>query len=55
MAILVEEELHTPALVPYICPLCGKLVAWAITRAECRCPKCKKWFACEEAKVSAGA
>ncbi|MEG6585293.1 hypothetical protein [Dendrosporobacter sp. 1207_IL3150] len=52
---MVEEEIRTPVLVPYKCPICGKLVAWAISRAQCRCPDCKKWFAYCEASVSAGA
>lgn len=52
---MIEEEIKAPALVPYICPLCGKLVAWAISRAQCRCPVCKKWFAACDTKVSAGA
>nr|WP_173812795.1 hypothetical protein [Dendrosporobacter quercicolus]NSL48219.1 hypothetical protein [Dendrosporobacter quercicolus DSM 1736]SDM09510.1 hypothetical protein SAMN04488502_102148 [Dendrosporobacter quercicolus] len=50
-----EEDVQSPGLVPFRCPVCGKLLAWAISRAKCRCPVCKKWFRYAEGKVSAGA
>jgi len=52
---MIEDEVKAPVLVPYKCPICGKIVAWTLSRAKCRCPVCKKWFAYSEAAVSAGA
>lgn len=53
--MMKEEETQAPALVPYRCPVCGKLIIWAISRAQCRCPLCKKWFRRAEENISAGA
>lgn len=38
-------------LVPFRCPSCGRLVVWALSGAKAFCPKCKVWFAAEEAKT----
>lgn len=47
-----KEKLYSGMLqVEFVCPKCGKKLAWALPSSEMNCPKCGTWVTARNRKV----
>ena len=46
------EKYHPSALqIEYVCPKCGKHLAWALPTTIIQCPECGKWVNSKNRKI----
>ena len=47
-----KKQHHSGLLqVEFVCPKCGKKLAWALPSSEINCPKCGTWVNAQNRKV----
>ncbi|MBQ7883140.1 MAG: hypothetical protein IJ320_02105 [Phascolarctobacterium sp.] len=49
----MRKKQHSSTLmqVEFVCPKCGKKLAWALPTAEINCPKCGTWVTSRNRKI----
>ena len=46
----MKKREQGPLQVEFICPGCGKHLAWALPTAQISCPQCGTWVTCKNRK-----